>query len=461
MNNRAKIFILTITLLLSVSMFGILLPQKVFNIKDFGAKGDGKTVNTEFINKAIEACEQAGGGMVVVPKGTFMTGTVVMKSNVNLYLEEGSILKGMNDLSAYKAYVPQKDMHKYGMAYFPNWTRGLIIATGTTNFSITGKGIIDGSHVEDPKGEEGKRGPHAIVFGECRNFEISGVTIDKASNYAFVGYESENATFHNLTMTEGWDGIHIRGGKNVIIHNCKFYTGDDAIAGGFWENVSISDCFINTACNGIRVIFPATGLTVSDCEFQGPGKYPQRSTFDGQRRNMLGAIIIQPGGWDRSPGELDRINIRDVKIDNMNAGITFVLNEGNNANNILVERVHATNLVSGGHSVESWSGGIYNNVVFRDIYTEFKGFSDPGVLNIKMEKASIEPRLMPYWGFYAKNIQNITLENIDFKYTATEIRPAIGFENVGLINLKNVKTMNVPDVKPFVFINSGTVVEQK
>ena len=432
----------------------------VFNIKDYGAKGNGKTINTKYINDAISACNLAGGGMVLVPKGLYITGTIIMQSNVHLYLESGAIIKGTDNLSEYKAYIPTKDMHKYGMAYFPNWTRGLIVATKASNMSISGSGIIDGSHVEDPKGEEGKRGPHGIVFGECSNFQITGISITRASNYAFVGYENENAYFSNLTMTEGWDGIHIRGGKNVIIHDCTFYTGDDAIAGGFWNNVSISNCFINTACNGIRVIFPASNLEIANCTFQGPGKFPQRSTFSGQRRNMLGAVVVQPGGWDYSPGHCDNINIHDLTIDSMNSAVSIFLNKGNSAGSVIVERIKATNIVLAAYSAESWNGGYFENVIFKDITTTFKGDANKNLRNLRLENTSIESRKMPYWGFYGKNIKNLTLENIDFSYTDAEVRSTFGFENIEKINMKNIKTKAVADVKRDVLIQCGNIISE-
>jgi polygalacturonase len=434
--------------------------NKIFNIISFGATGDGKTVNTEFINKAITACADAGGGTVLVPKGVFMTGTVVMKSNVNLFIDEGATLQGINELSAYQSYKPIGDMSKHNMASREHWTRGLIIAAGTTNTSITGKGIIDGGHIMDPKGEENMRGPHAIVFGECRNFEIGGITITRASNYAFLGFECENATFYSLVITEGWDGIHIRGGKNIIIHDCKFYTGDDAIAGGRWENISISNCYLNTACNGIRIIFPVTDLTIDNCEFQGPGLYPQRSTFDGHRRNMLAAIIIQPGAWGFSPGPAEKIHIHDIKIDSMNAAIAFILqnNKGNYGRDIVVERVHATNIVLSCYSVESWNEGQFENVTFRDICTEFKGSGD--TLDIKRKPTGLETYKRPYWGFYGHNIKDIRLENIEFKYTGIEDRPALGFENVKTIRLKEIKTQEVKGKKVIEQLDCDTLIEE-
>ncbi|MCQ2351637.1 MAG: glycosyl hydrolase family 28 protein [Paludibacteraceae bacterium] len=429
----------------------------VYNIKSFGAKGNGKTINTKAINAAIDSCFNAGGGTVMVPKGVFVTGSVVLKSNVHLYLEEGAVIKGTTKLDEYVQYIPTKDMTKYGMAYFPNWTRGLIVATAAKNISISGLGKIDGSHVEDPNGEEGKRGPHGIVFGECSNFEISGITIDKASNYAFVGYESENATFCNLTITEGWDGIHIRGGKNINIHNCKMYTGDDAIAGGFWDGVRVSDCYLNTACNGVRVIFPACNLEIGNCVFQGPGLYPQRSTFDGQRRNMLAAIIVQPGGWDYSPGPSDNIYIHDIKIDQMNAAVNFFLNRNNSSENVVVERVEATNIVLAGLSAESWNGGRFKSVRFSDIKVQFKGSNDVNLKNKRLTETSIESRSMPYWGFYGKNIDKLELSNITLTYTGEEIRPAFGFDNVAEIVIDNVKSQDVQGVSKVVCVQSGKV----
>ncbi|MFN8008131.1 MAG: glycosyl hydrolase family 28-related protein, partial [Terriglobia bacterium] len=98
-----------------------------YNIQDYGAKADGKTVNTAFINQAIEACNKAGGGTVFIPVGEFRSGTIVLLSNVTLHLDAGAILKGSDDL---KDYVKVKDEQF-----------GLILARNTENIAITGRGI--------------------------------------------------------------------------------------------------------------------------------------------------------------------------------------------------------------------------------------------------------------------------------------------------------------------------------
>jgi len=125
------------TLPLLITLFFIVLSgtfpaqQSRFNIVDYGAKGDGKTVNTSAINQAIAACAKAGGGTVHVPVGEFRSGTVVLLSNVNLHLDSGAVLKGSDDLGDYV---------KEGEILY-----GLILARKAENVAITGHGILDGN----------------------------------------------------------------------------------------------------------------------------------------------------------------------------------------------------------------------------------------------------------------------------------------------------------------------------
>lgn len=96
--------------------------RNVFDIKKYGAKGDGKTINTAAINKAIDACAESGGGTVIVSKGVYLTGTIEMKSHISLYLEEGSVIKGTSDLSAYKYFYPEEEMIEYNKSENRNGT---------------------------------------------------------------------------------------------------------------------------------------------------------------------------------------------------------------------------------------------------------------------------------------------------------------------------------------------------
>ena len=447
---------LTLIFLLGTAFFALTQAQQsptIFNIKNYGARGDGKTINTIALNKAVEACADAGGGTVVIPAGIYLSGTVRMKSHVTLLLEKGAVIKGVADLSQYEPYIPNRERGRNN-----NWNRALILGVGVTNVTITGSGVIDGDHVFDPQGEEKMRGPHTILFAESRNLSFSGITVVNAANYAFMAYEIENVVYSNLTINQGWDGIHIRGGKRITIRNSTFHTGDDAIAGGYWEDMMITDCQINSSCNGIRMIMPADGLTISHCTFAGPGRYPHRTSKEKQRTNMLSAILLQPGGWGRAPGIVDRVHIHDISISNVNNPLMIVLNEGNNAGKITVERMKAVQVNAFTSSVESWKGGVFDELTFRDVSIEYAGHPDASASDASLGQPPVDARNLPCWGWFVRNVKNISFENVDLRYTETDPRPAFYFDNVAAIKLNGVKYPGSDDRQAIVLKNSGSLI---
>ena len=198
-------------------------PQ-VFDILAFGAVGDGVTECTAAVQAAIDSCTLSGGGTVLVPEGTFLCRTLYLKDRVDLHLDKGAVLRGVDDPEAYASFIPQHDLSMYdsgGNSANANntgdrrWMKAFLQGNGIEGASITGEGLIDGRHVFDSLGEENMRGPHTIIVGEAKDFRIEGVSITRAANYAFLGYALKNAVFKGMHITEGWDGIHIRGGKHV------------------------------------------------------------------------------------------------------------------------------------------------------------------------------------------------------------------------------------------------------
>ncbi len=427
------------------------------NVRDYGAKGNGKTLNTHAFDQAIRYCSEQGGGTVVVPSGVFLTGTIRLQDHVSLFLEKEAVIKGVSELEDYVPYIPTKEMEKYDNADKYNWNRALILGVGVEDVSISGEGVIDGDHVFDPDGEENMRGPHTILFGESRNITLSGITVIHAANYAFMAYEIENATFQHLTIKEGWDGIHIRGGKNILIRNSEFYTGDDAIAGGYWENMTITDCYINSSCNGIRMIMPATGLRITHCTFKGPGVFPHRTSKEHKRTNMLSAVLLQPGGWGNAPGRVDNVSIHDLTIDNLDNPFMFILNEDNECGTIEVERIKATRIIKSASSVESWKGGIFERVRLCDILIEYEGHDDPSLHNIEVGQPHVDSRILPCWGWFIRNVKQLICENVKLSYNGSEVRPAFFLDNVMATTLTNVECKLVQNVKPLVVKDSGDV----
>jgi polygalacturonase len=184
--------------------------RTTYNIKDFGAKGNGKVSNTVAINNAIKACNENGGGIVLVPAGKYLSGTIEMLDNVELRLAEGAELIASLDLKDYKHYkCLRDDFMKYKVAYTEYWNRAFILAQRVSNIAITGDGVINSNHLVDPNGEGHHRGPHCVMLGEVDGVTIRGIHITEASNYGVMGYEVQNATFDNLKFTKGHDGIHL------------------------------------------------------------------------------------------------------------------------------------------------------------------------------------------------------------------------------------------------------------
>lgn len=439
-----------------------------YDIRQHGAVGDGRTDNTAEINRVIELCSADGGGTVLVPAGEYLTGTVHLRNNVRFFLEEGATIKGVEDPEIYGFYSPVKDMSMYdsgdGTVNSNNskdrrWNRALILGVGVRNVSIEGSGVIDGRHLFDPLGEEHMRGPHTILLAESENISLSGITIVNAANYAFMSYGIENARFTGLTIKEGWDGIHIRGGRNVTVSDCVFYTGDDAIAGGYWENMSISRCMINSSCNGIRMIMPCNGLEISDCIFSGPGLYPHRTSGEARRTNMLTAVLLQPGGWGKAHGDIENIHVHDLDIDNVSTPVMIVLNEGNDGRNILVEDIDARNIYKSAISIESWRGGVFEDAEFRNMHISYKGYDDPSLCSLSVGQPPADSRPLPCWAMYARNVRKLKMSGIDFSFEGTEHRPALLFDNIGEAVLTDVtyqKSLNTDSVQYF---NSGQVTE--
>ena len=245
-------------------------PKQTYHITDFGAKADNESVPChEAINQAILQCSLTGGGTVIVPKGTFYTGPITLKSNVNFHLEEGAVLKFLTDQSL---YFPGVITRWEGLDCYN--ARPLIYAYGETNIAITGKGTIDGQGSNDTwwpmcgaakygwkegmvaqrnggrerllmygetstpvykrimKPEDGMR-PQLINLYSCNTVLIEDVTLLNSPFWVIHPLFCESLIVrgvHVFNRGPNGDGCDPESCKNVLIENCTFDTGDDCIA---------------------------------------------------------------------------------------------------------------------------------------------------------------------------------------------------------------------------------------
>jgi polygalacturonase len=406
---------------------------KIFNVRDHGATGDGRTLDTAAINKAVEACATAGGGRVTFPPGKYLSGTVHLKSNVELHIEAGATLIGSTDLKHYQSFSPpEMPEAKWGV-----WHRALVLAAAAKNIRICGKGTIDGNKVFDPHGEEHMRGPHAIVFGKCDGVVIRDVAIKDSANYAIYFEVSDGVEVRNLKVTGGWDGVHFRGNKDrpcrdVTIADCQFFTGDDSIAGRYWDQVRITNCVLNSSCNCVRLIGPATRLVIEKCRMYGPGEHPHRTS---NRYNCLAGLNLQPGSWDGTQGTLDDVTISDITMQNVSTPFHFVLKPGNTAGRITVSRVKVTGAYYTASSVESWAEKPFGDVTFRDVSIEFTGGGKREQSKQPVRAPGDDVRPLPAWGFYLHNVKNVTFEQVRLSCAKEDLRPVLMADSVERLTL--------------------------
>ena len=325
--------------------------KKIFSILDFGAVPGVEQLQTDKIQEAVDKCFLEGGGIVEIPEGVFMTGGFRLRSNVTLYLKKGACLKGSTNPEDYMSYHDDKieplegfvfndkwsqsisgRIHEWNSAFLRNagsrWNNGLIKAINAENIAIIGEegSMLDGSDCFDELGEEHYRGPHCINMFNCKNVTFSGYTVKDSANWAHAIFRSENIVMDNVTVLAGHDGAHFTVCTNITVTNCKFYTGDDCVAGFANVNVTVSDCELNSACSAMR--FGGTNVLVEKCHIYGPCKYLFRGSLtdeekrtgvkpalEGHRNNMLSVFTYYSDFSVPIAHQPGNIIIKDCKVD--------------------------------------------------------------------------------------------------------------------------------------------------
>ncbi len=314
-------------------------PDKTFRITDYGAIGDGHTKNTQAFARTIKACTDAGGGTVLVPAGLWLTGPIQLKSNLNLHLEKGAVILFSGDFEDYPLIKRIWEGSAAVRCISPLFGENL------KNIAITGAGIIDGSGqawrpvkkykmtenqwknllasggVTDSAGgvwypskeamnglrtvaELDKRGadvneyaaarqflrPVMVGFVQCKNVLLDGPTFQNSPAWNIHPLMCEDVIIRNINIRNPWyaqngDGLDVESCRNVIVNDCRFDVGDDAICmksgkdkygrmrGKPTENIAISDCVVYHGHGGFTVGSEMSGgvrnIYVRNCDFLG------------------------------------------------------------------------------------------------------------------------------------------------------------------------------------------------
>lgn len=487
--------------------------RSVFNVRNFGAKGDGKTLDNPAINKAIDAAAEAGGGTVVVPAGTYLCGSIRLQSNIHLVIDAGArILGAPQSMDAYDLTEPWHTIAHQdgGHTYFHN---SLIWGVGLTNVSITGEGMIQGSIEETNK--EGRKvsiglvrgdglldkmcgfniwdnpkaiaaktnyppvrlGNKAIALKLCKNVLIRDITIYRGGHFAILVTGCDNLTVDNVMMDTDRDGIDIDCCHNTMVSNCRINSpGDDGL------------CPKSTYALGKSVL--TENLMIVNCEVSG---FEVGTLLDGTmvpRRNGNGRIKF---GTESSGG------FRNCTIDNCTfracRGLALEEVDGGIMENISINNITMMDVPSYGiyittgkrdrtpdlKTVSRMKNIHISNVIMDGVGPQsgiqIWGLPDMPIDGLRLDNIRLvsegggtaaeadevpkelgtgypEPHgTLPAYGLYARHVKDLELANIKTSFDKKDMRPAMICSDINGLQIDNFKGQVGDGVKPAKFEN--------
>jgi polygalacturonase len=469
--------------------------QGEFTVHAFGARGDGKTLDTPAINKAIEAAAAAGGGVVRFPAGTYLCYSIHLRSKVSLDLGQGATILAADPPAAgagggYDDAEPNAwdKFQDYGHSH---WRNSLIWGEGLSDIAITGPGLIwgkglsRGSGSETPKAEDPHVGNKAISLKNCRNVMLRDFSILQGGHFGILATGVDNFTIDNLKIDTNRDGIDIDCCRNVRVSNCSVNSPwDDAIClkssfglgyARATDMVTITNCLVSGSFalgsmldgtykplpEGQRI--PRTGrikfgtesnggfknITVSNCTFDGCGGLALES--------VDGAILEDV--------TINNITMRDIS----NAPIFLRLGRRMRGpegvpvgvlRRVIIGNIVCSNSISRYASIISGiPGHLIEDIRIHDVHIQHQGGGSAETSSIQPPEGETEypdPHRfgdLPAHGFFIRHARNVELSNIEFEVLKADMRPAFWLNDVQDLNLFHVKAPRQPSAPAFTLHN--------
>lgn len=438
----------------------------VFNVFSFGAKGDGKTIDTDSIQAAIDHCHNSGGGKVYLQRGIFIITHINLKSFVTFEIEAGAVLRSAG-ISGHRRMIIAEDQRDLTIC-----GRGTIDGNSDYVFSKTGPYKGEPTSDDRPGLISLKSCNNVIVrdltlynsaswvstYTACRNLLIDGITIDSRENKDIEKTRYADSPGRNS------DGIDLVDSEKVRISNCFIYCGDDGIVLKSHSpelacrDITICNCVISTNASGIKTGTESAGafedITIQNCV-----------VYD--TRNEAIALLTADGA------RLERINISNITARNIKgAAIGIRLGSRNrlyldNARlntpvlkDIIIENIQGTRISTDyGCNITGLVDYPVENVILKNINLEFDGggtVEDSYREIAENEKSYPSGRVfgrIPAYGFFLRHIRNITLDNIWLRFSSEDNRPAILCDDVESIDINGLKaagTVKTPEIIRFV-----------
>jgi polygalacturonase len=478
-------------IILSIFVFTSLLNvsggSAVYYPSNYGAKADGKTLDTKAIQKAIDDCHINGGGKVYLHNGVFRTGTLILKSNVNLYIETGATLRASDDLDDFPS---MPSLHpSYSGTYVTN--KMVIYAENASNISITGRGTIDGNGNHWVGGPYGfpsfSQRPRIIHFRGCENILVRDITLYNSASWVQSYQSCKNMVIDGITVDSrenkdiekeryadvpgrNTDGLDLVDCQNVRISNCYINSGDDAICLKSFSpdegcrDITISNCVVSSNASGIKIGTETAGtfedITIRNC------------VVHDTRVDAISVISVDGA-------RVERINISDITVRNIKGSAIFIRIGNRNRpyrENSVINTPHLRDIRIGniqGTRISAENGciiaGIENfpveNVVLQNINLDFEGGKkvEDSYREIPDNETAYPNGkifgVLPAYGLYIRHAKGVILENIRFGLITEDQRPAILIDNTEQLDINDLRAAGSPNSPELIrLINSRDIM---
>ena len=475
----------------------------VFNVKDYGAKGDGRTLDSPAVNAAIEAAVSAGGGQVLLPAGTYLCGSIRLKSNIDLHLSAGCTILAADPRSPHLSSLRSQlydesesfggfpEYQDGGHTYFHN---SLIWAEGQQNVSITGHGMIDGEgltrkdteHAGNVQGGSIGTGDKAIALKLCRRVTIRDITIYRGGHFAIIMTGCDLSTIDNVTIDTNRDGFDIDCCKYMTVSNCRINTPhDDALVlkssyalkrPVLCEHIAITNCNITGykcgtlldgtyqpepvgwVCGRFKLGTESNGgyrnIALTNCTFMYSSGLAFEEVDQGRMENIVVSnitmshvhhypIYITTGCRNRGPKELTQpSSARDIQISNV------VADDCDSLCSIIVTGLPEEPV---------------RNVWLQNIRLQFRGGGAAELVNKEYREQGTnypEPKFAgqtPAYGLYARHVEGLHVSDVTFTYERPEFRPAVVLDDVHGATLRHIDAQLEPGIDKVVTLRSTAI----
>ena len=435
-------------------------PFFTFNVVDHGAKGDGATKDTAAIQSAINAAGKTGG-IVYVPPGNYLSGTLHLKSFVTLYLSPGSTLLASLDTGDFDPYE-QLDYKTGSDAETTYFHSALLLGEGVHDLTIVGGGVIDGNRLK-------RGGPKPIALKSCRKVQIRDITLQNAPNYTISMLGCEYVDIDGVTIFNGFaDGIDPDCSRNVRIANCYVESWDDCICPKTslglgerrsTENITVTNCVLTTASDAFKLGTESSGdfknIALTNCTvFSQPDKWKHRATAGVAIESVDGANI-------------DRVVVSNVAMEGVRAPIFIRLGNRGRAQKIptpgTLQNISISNITATGATLTSSITGIPDHSVRHVSLSQVHIAAAGGGLAKRFEipeETTKYPEAdmfdeLPAYGLFCRHTEDLTLCEVHLSTEIHDERPALVADDVSGLDLTGFRGHPPSGDQPVVYMTNA------